>query len=209
MGFVDLPGTRTASRSTARSTRTNLYLEHKKSWMTTTMALEDGRRDLGEENGMTCSQCHIRNFGMHDYHDPANVDPSAGVPKAPNHSIATTELPDRADRGVVGVHARVPEAPGVPRQADVRAIHRRRRRQGTHLPAREVKKLPVVEVPKTQTGSGWQAFTDGGTAPRWVIAARVVMVLAFAATIPTMLEHRASATAWCGRCASRRCRSSG
>ena len=34
-------------------------------------------------------------------------------------------------------------------------------------------------------------FTDGGTAPTWVIAARVVMVLAFAATIPTILgvEH--------------------
>ena len=27
---------------------------------------------------MTCSQCHIRNFGMHDYGDPANVDPDEG-----------------------------------------------------------------------------------------------------------------------------------
>ena len=34
---------------------------------------------------------------------------------------------------------------------------------------------------------GWAAFTDGGTAPRWVIAARVVMLVAFAATIPTIL----------------------
>ena len=74
-----------------------------------TIALEDGRRDLGEENGMTCSQCHIRNFGMHDYSDPANVDPSAGVPKAPNHAIADAELPDHPDRrDVGGVHARVP-----------------------------------------------------------------------------------------------------
>ena len=38
---------------------------------------------------MTCAQCHIRNFGMHDYGDPANVDPSKGAPKAMNHSIAT------------------------------------------------------------------------------------------------------------------------
>jgi hypothetical protein len=58
------------------------------------------------------------------------------------------------------------------------------------------KRLPVAQTTaatkaqKTRTG-GWQAFTDAGTAPRWVIAARLVMVLAFAATIPTILgfEH--------------------
>ncbi len=56
------------------------------------------------------------------------------------------------------------------------------------------KKLPVVESKSkaalAKTG-GWTAFTDAGTAPGWVIAARVVMVLAFAATIPTILaiEH--------------------
>jgi hypothetical protein len=38
---------------------------------------------------MTCSQCHIRNFGMHDYADPANTDPKAGAPKAMNHTIPT------------------------------------------------------------------------------------------------------------------------
>ncbi len=43
---------------------------------------------------------------------------------------------------------------------------------------------------KVRSG-GWAAFTDGGTAPRWVIAARVVMTIALAATIPTILgvEH--------------------
>jgi hypothetical protein len=64
------------------------------------------------------------------------------------------------------------------------------------------KKLPVASDGKAgnagKTGKaakaragGWQAFTDGGSAPRWVIAARVVMLLAFAATIPTILgvEH--------------------
>jgi hypothetical protein len=57
------------------------------------------------------------------------------------------------------------------------------------------KQLPVVhgkpgKVAKTRAG-GWQAFTDSGTAPRWVIAARVVMMFALAATIPTILgiEH--------------------
>jgi hypothetical protein len=89
MGFVDLPDIKAGKPINGKRDAENLYIEHKKSWMTTTMPLEDGRRDLGEENGMTCSQCHIRNFGMHDYHDMANVDPSAGVPKAINHAIAT------------------------------------------------------------------------------------------------------------------------
>ena len=56
-----------------------------------------------------------------------------------------------------------------------------------------MKKLPVVagaKAAKTRAG-GWAAFTDGGAAPRWITAARVVMVLALAATIPTILgvEH--------------------
>src|SRR5688572_26394729 len=67
-------------------------------------------------------------------------------------------------------------------------------------PAAQKKKLPVVEekpakkpegkAAKTRAG-GWNAFTDGGTAPRWLIAARLVMTLALAATIPTILgiEH--------------------
>lgn len=55
-------------------------------------------------------------------------------------------------------------------------------------------KLPVVEAKKSKAEKtkqgGWAAFTDAGTAPGWVIAARIVMVLAFAATIPTILGVR-------------------
>ncbi|MBA3392357.1 MAG: cyclic nucleotide-binding domain-containing protein [Deltaproteobacteria bacterium] len=58
------------------------------------------------------------------------------------------------------------------------------------------KKLPIAAEPakggktaKTRAG-GLAAFTDGGTAPRWVTAARVVMLVAFAATIPTVLGVR-------------------
>jgi hypothetical protein len=57
----------------------------------------------------------------------------------------------------------------------------------------EKKKLPVAggkaggKAAKVKAG-GWAAFTDGGTAPRWVTAARIVMVLALAATIPTILN---------------------
>ena len=53
------------------------------------------------------------------------------------------------------------------------------------------KKLPVADdkpskATKTKAG-GWQAFTDAGAAPGWITAARLVMVLALAATIPTIL----------------------
>lgn len=49
---------------------------------------------------------------------------------------------------------------------------------------------PKGKAAKAKAG-GLAAFTDGGTAPKWVTAARVVMLLAFAATIPTILgvEH--------------------
>lgn len=53
------------------------------------------------------------------------------------------------------------------------------------------KTLPVAggKAAKVSAG-GWAAFTDGGTLPKWLIAARVVMVIAFAATIPTILGFR-------------------
>jgi hypothetical protein len=89
MGFVDLPDERDGKIVHGRRDANHLFFNYKKQWMVETMPLEDGRRDLGEENGMTCSQCHIRNFGMHDYADPANVDPRAGVPKAPNKKLRT------------------------------------------------------------------------------------------------------------------------
>jgi hypothetical protein len=89
MGLVDLPAVKNNTIVNGRVDANNLYFEHKKKWSIEHLPLEDGRRDIGEENGMTCSQCHIRNFGMHDYKDPANVDPSKGVPKKPNHKIAT------------------------------------------------------------------------------------------------------------------------
>jgi hypothetical protein len=89
LGFVDLPEIAGGKVKSSRIDANNLFIEHKMHDMVKTMPLEDGRRDLGEENGMTCSQCHIRNFAMHDYSDPANVDPSKGVPKSKNHAIAT------------------------------------------------------------------------------------------------------------------------
>jgi hypothetical protein len=51
------------------------------------------------------------------------------------------------------------------------------------------KKLPIAKAEKARAG-GWAAFTDNGSAPRWIVAARTVLVLAFAATIPTILGVR-------------------
>ncbi len=59
----------------------------------------------------------------------------------------------------------------------------------------EKKKLPIADgkpagkAEKARAG-GWAAFTDGGTAPKWATASRIVLVLAFAATIPTILGFR-------------------
>lgn len=89
LGFVDLPDTSGDKVKGGRIDSNHLYIEHKNKFMVADLALDDGRRDVGEENGMTCSQCHIRNFGMHDYSDPANTDPTKGIPKAPNKKIAT------------------------------------------------------------------------------------------------------------------------
>lgn len=61
-------------------------------------------------------------------------------------------------------------------------------------PSRPRRRLPVAASSPASAAParkpqvrGWAAFTDDGTAPRWVTAARVVLVLAFAATIPTVL----------------------
>jgi len=89
MGFVDLPAVKDGKPINGRVDAVNMYIEHKKQHSVQLLPLEDGRRDLGEENGMTCAQCHIRNFGMHDYADLANVDPSKGAPKGLNHTIPT------------------------------------------------------------------------------------------------------------------------
>lgn len=89
LGFVDLPDLSGGKPEGSKIEANNLFVEHKLKDSVAWLPLDDGRRDLGEENGMTCSQCHIRNFGMHDYADPANVDPSKGTPKTRNKQLAT------------------------------------------------------------------------------------------------------------------------
>jgi hypothetical protein len=87
MGLVDLPSVEGGRLVSGKIDANDLYLEHKRVWSVEQLALDDGRRDVGEENGMTCSQCHIRDFGVHDYSDAANVDPRRGTPTTRNHAL--------------------------------------------------------------------------------------------------------------------------
>ncbi len=89
LGFVDLPAVADGKVVPAKIDAVNLFKEHKLGPSVANLALEDARRDHGEENGMTCAQCHIRNFGVRDYTDPATAAPSAGLPKAKNRAIPT------------------------------------------------------------------------------------------------------------------------
>jgi hypothetical protein len=68
----------------------NLFVGFKRGVMVATVPLEDPRRDLFEENGMSCHQCHVRKFGVRDYYDAAATDPSAGKPRALNKKQDTT-----------------------------------------------------------------------------------------------------------------------
>lgn len=89
MGFVDLPEVIDGKVQPARRDAVNLFVGHKRRDSVEHLALDDGRRDHGEENGMTCAQCHIRNFGVRDYGDLTTADPRKGTPTIPNRAIPT------------------------------------------------------------------------------------------------------------------------
>ena len=67
---------------------------------------------------MTCSQCHIRNFGMHDYSRSGERRSEQGHAEGAEQAARDAQLPDHPDDALGGVHARLPAAPGVPRQDD-------------------------------------------------------------------------------------------
>ena len=68
----------------------NMHYDYKDEAMVSELDLHDPRRDLFEEKGMTCAQCHVRKFGVRDMYDRAAYDPSAGEPKALNKKQNTT-----------------------------------------------------------------------------------------------------------------------
>ena len=51
---------------------------HKYEWMVAETPLRDPRRRIFEERGMTCLQCHVRNFDEGDYLNRAVSDPRLG-----------------------------------------------------------------------------------------------------------------------------------
>lgn len=89
IGFVDLPDETGAKVKGSKIDANNRFATYKQRDMVATLALDDGRRDLGEENSMSCGQCHMRTFGMHTATDPANVSSAAGVPTVRNPPLPT------------------------------------------------------------------------------------------------------------------------
>jgi hypothetical protein len=87
-GFVDLPAMAGGKVTSGKLDAVNLYGDYKTHGEVDNLPLRDGRRDLGEENGMTCAQCHTRAFGVHTWADLGNVDPTAGPPST-NHALPT------------------------------------------------------------------------------------------------------------------------
>jgi hypothetical protein len=89
LGFVDLPAQVDGKIATSKIDAVNLFKAHKRGPAVANLALDDPRRDHGEENGMTCAQCHVRSFGVRDYSDAAGADPSQGTPRSRNRAMPT------------------------------------------------------------------------------------------------------------------------
>jgi hypothetical protein len=89
-GYTDSDPTSADKRVSSFVDAVHLFLEHKSKDMIEKLPLRDPRRDLFEEKGMTCSQCHVRRFGVRDMYDASAYDPSAGVPTRLNKLTATT-----------------------------------------------------------------------------------------------------------------------
>lgn len=89
-GLVDFPAVERGAVISGKKEASNLYLDHKMDHSVEHLALRDSRRDLGEEKGMTCAQCHMRNFGVRDYTNELAMDPRALVDPVMNQPAATT-----------------------------------------------------------------------------------------------------------------------
>jgi hypothetical protein len=89
-GLVDMPEVVDGKVTPSKIDAVNLHHEYKERDMVAHLALRDPRRDQGEENGMSCAQCHVRNFGVHDWYDATWTDARSGPPKIANKDLATT-----------------------------------------------------------------------------------------------------------------------
>ena len=78
-GLTDLPMVSPGGRITSSPIdATNLFVDWKLGDEVATVDLDDPRRDLFDDSGMTCSQCHTRAFGNSDPRDGAIRTPSEG-----------------------------------------------------------------------------------------------------------------------------------
>lgn len=94
---------------------TSFARQHKREWMVAETSLRDPRRRLFEERGMTCIQCHVRNFDEGDYVNRAVSDPRLGsdfgttnqVPRVffvivPSHELGRSEYFRRVEEEQIG-----------------------------------------------------------------------------------------------------------
>ena len=102
LGLTDLPFVGPAGRVVSSPVdATNLFTDFKLGDEVATVDLDDPRRDVFDDAGMTCSQCHTRAFGVGDPRDAAIRSPSVGRLPAASPRLGTTFfnlIPDEAWR---------------------------------------------------------------------------------------------------------------
>jgi hypothetical protein len=79
-GLVALPHKKKRKIVPSIIDATNLHLAHKTVHTVSNLPLRDQRRDLFGAKGLTCAQCHIRNFGVRDLYDNTPLSPKSGIP---------------------------------------------------------------------------------------------------------------------------------
>jgi hypothetical protein len=85
-GNVAIPDEQTSPPGAAIIDASSFSRPFKERFMVQETSLNDPRRRIFEERGMTCIQCHVRNFDEGDYLNAAVRDPKAG----PNFGAART-----------------------------------------------------------------------------------------------------------------------
>ncbi len=91
LGFTDLPARGADGKVTpSKVEAVNLFVDHKMGDMVQIVDLRDPRRDMFEENGMTCSQCHVRDFANGDLRDSTVRRADKGKPTFTSPAIPTT-----------------------------------------------------------------------------------------------------------------------
>src|SRR5947209_2926313 len=78
--FVAIPDEHDAVGRASMIDSSHFALNYKEKYMFAETALRDPRRRLMEERGMTCIQCHVRNFDEGDYLNPGVKNPKEGSP---------------------------------------------------------------------------------------------------------------------------------